>query len=163
MSVYSFRKTGRDTHRKSEVNRIRGEDGDGRYPPTEIDESQQYPSVIIVCDFSKFAIDRFIDSVNQFRRIDFLIPYWPPLFGTPIKLLRDKATNFHGSNWVWICHYFNVRIILAPARAARTIGLAGRHVGLIKMGSHSISRGHADGISRNRSLAIARISMYITH
>ena len=123
---------------------------------------QRFPVLIMLCDFPKFVMARFIASVHPIRCVDFLLSFWTPLFGYPQNILCDKTTSFQGERWQAVCHISNIRIILAPARAAFQIGLAERYAGLIKQGYEAISRADAEGFSRNQRLSISRISKNLT-
>ena len=78
------------------------------FPETESEQS--HPALIMVCDFSKFVLARFISSVNPTHCIDFLLSYWRPLFGYPNNLLCDNTTSSQGSSWQAVCRNFNIRI-----------------------------------------------------
>ena len=148
-----FLRPRRETYHKPENKRISCPIRNRRLVFPEAESPQSHPAMIMVCDFSKFVLTRFISSVNPARCIDFLLSYWVPLFGYPNNFLCDNSTSFQGLSWQAVCHNFNIRIIHAPPRAAFQIGLAERHVGLVKMGYQAIPRADCDGLSRNQRLS----------
>ena len=87
-----------------------------------------------LCGFPKFVMARFTTSARAVHRVDFLLSFWTPLFGYPHNILRVKTTSSQGDWRKALCHTSHIRIIRAPATAAFQIGLAERHVGLIKLG-----------------------------
>ena len=75
----------------------------------------------------------------------------------PRNILRGAGASFQGGNLQSVR-----RFVLGPARAAFQIGLAERHVWLVKHGYQAIPRANSQGSSRNRRLATARIVGNIT-
>ena len=123
--------------------------------PEEEEASHAHPSIIMVCDYSKYFMAKFIPSANPSHCIDFLLNHWATILGYPKVILCDETTRFQGTGWQSISHNFDIQIIQAPARAAFQIGLSERHVGLIKLGYRALSKTNVGGLTRNQRLSIA--------
>ena len=87
-----------------------------------------------------------------------LVEQWAVLFGFPKRILADRPTSFGGPLWQSICHTLDVELTLAPARAAHQIGLAERHVHIIKMSYNALWRANTDNWTRRQILALSCIA-----
>ena len=128
----------------------------------ELTDSQRRPAVIFVCDFSKFAVAAFPPNMKPESYVNELLLRWIPLMGFPEVLLCDNATTFGGETWEALGHIFNMNIIPAPTKCPHQIGLAERHVAIIKQAYQSLSRCNADKLSRTQLMSLACVTKNLT-
>ena len=128
----------------------------------EAENSQRFPAVLFVCDYSKFVVASFLPNLKPESYVNELLGKWIPLMGFPSVILCDNATTFGGEVWEALGHVFNVVLVPAPTKAAHQIGLAERHQALVKQSYQAISRSNTDGMTRSQMLNWACITKNLT-
>ena len=113
------------------------------FSPSEV-ESAKNPAIIMVCDYSRFVMAKFLMSSRPEGYIQFLVDNWAIVFGFPQTILCDNSTTFGGAQWGAICHIFDIQLLPAPTRASFQVGMVERHVGIIKHGYQALMRANSD-------------------
>ena len=124
--------------------------------------SQEFTALIITDRFSKFVRARFLPNGRPGQYVKNLDEHWAIMFGFPKRILADRATSFGGPLWQSVCHAFDIELISAPTRAAHQIGLAERHVRIIKMSYNSSRCANKDNWNRQQILSFACIAKNAT-
>ena len=121
-------------------------------------EPGRFPAVIVVCNYSRFVMAKFLPSARPECYTAFLIDRWAMFSGFPQTILCDNSTTFGGPHWKAICHVFDMQLLPAPTRAAFQIGMVERHVGILKYGYKALARCNTDHLSKNQLLSLACVA-----
>ena len=79
------------------------------FPPS-LRQTQEHPSMIIVCSLSRFICARFIQNNRPSSFISILANRWAVLFGYPKRIVCDSSTSFIGPLWNSMSNTFNITV-----------------------------------------------------
>ena len=118
-------------------------------------KDRKYPCLMVTDALTRFCHGKFMRELHHENVIHILITSWIQWIGIPRKIITDAGSNFQGSMWNKFSSVYGTVIIHAPIKGHYQVGMAERHIAIIKKSFEAIQTHLQDSVDIHMKLSLA--------